>query len=114
MSIDGEDVEAYAKREVMPYVSASTEQWRLHETYDGMNLTSRFATKPMTVQLRDGKKLLSVTYDFKDDDFDLYETQQPKLLTYDAMEHGIGYLKISNFMDGRLVQEFNRVYPEIL
>lgn len=114
VSIDGEDVEAYAKREVMPYVSASTEQWRIHETYDGMNLTSRFATKPMTVQLRDGKKLLSVTYDFKDDDFDLYETQQPKLLTYDAMEHGIGYLKISNFMDGRLVQEFNGVYPEIL
>ena len=80
VSIDGEDIEAYAKREVMPYVSASTEQWRLHETYDGMNLTSCFATKPMTVQL----------------------------------EHGIGYLKISNFMDGRLAQEFNRVYPEIL
>lgn len=46
VSIDGEDVQAYAQREVMPYISASTEQWRLHETYDGMELANVSAQSP--------------------------------------------------------------------
>lgn len=114
VSIDGEDVQTYAQREVMPYISASTEQWRMHETYDGMELTKCFGTKPMSVELRDGKKTLHITYDFKGSDFDLYNSQQSELMTFKELENGIGYMKISNFMDGRLTKEFDKVYPEIL
>ncbi len=104
VSIDGEDVQTYAQREVMTYISASTEQWRMHETYDGMELTKCFGTKPMTVELRDGKKTLHITYDFKGNNFDLYNSQQPELMTFKELENGIGYMKISNFMDGRLTK----------
>lgn len=113
VSINGEAPESYAQRELAPYISTSTPQWLIHEMYDGQGLTRVEGQRPMTLQLRDGKRQMSVSYDFDGSGFDLIpEPSQP--VSFRLLDDGIGYLRIENFMDSHLCDQFDRLYPQIL
>lgn len=113
VAINGEAPEAYAHRELAPYISTSTPQWLIHEMYDDLSLTRREAQSPMTLQLRDGKRQVSVSYGFDGSGFDLWP-EQPQPVSFRLLDDGIGYLRIENFMDRQLCDQFDKLYPQIL
>lgn len=113
VAINGEAPETYAQRELAPYISTSTPQWLIHEMYDGLSLTRGEGDRTMTLLLRDGKREVSVSYDFNGAAFDLMPAR-PQTVTFSLLADGIGYLRIENFMDGQLRNQFDQLYPQIL
>lgn len=114
VAVNGEAPEVYAQRELAPYVSSSTPQWLIHNMYDDKNLTKGGDNRQMTLTLSDGKREVSVGYNFDGSGFDIRPQQNDVPIRFSLLKGGVGYLRIDNFMDGRICREFDKLYPQIL
>ncbi len=113
VAVNGEATETYARRVLAPYVSSSTPQWLIHEMYDDQSLTKDEASRTMSLLLRDGKREVTVSYDFEGADCDLMPAQ-PQSVSFSRLPDGIGYLRIENFMSSQVCDLFDQFYPQIL
>lgn len=62
ISINGESAFEYGEKHVMPYVSSSTPQWTLHETYEGSNLLGGGMQDTLNLVFSSTRNLLSLSY----------------------------------------------------
>lgn len=113
VSINGEPSLDYGRKHIMPYVSSSTPQWTLHETYEGHALC--VATEGDTLNLvftSANSQPLELLYVMGSGDWDL-QVSQPTL-SFELKKGNIGYLRIKDFMASDIKQVFDRLYPQIL
>lgn len=112
VAIDGEEVVPWGTAHVMPYVAASTPQWRQYKTFCGGALTERPQGEKVVVSLRqkDGK-LLRLKCTARNDEADLRKADPA--LTFRMLDDSIGYLRIRNFMDNDVTTAFDRLFPQI-
>lgn len=111
VKIDSEAVVPWATAHIMPYVAASTPQWRMYCTFCRGALTERPAGEKVVVTLRNGEKMLRVKCKARHADADLRKTQPS--VTYRLLNDSIGYLRIANFMDSDITTNFDRFFPQI-
>ncbi len=110
-SINGMPTAEYASAVIAPYVSSSTPQWTKSQSL-GTDLLKGTSGDSITITFSDGTQRLTKTYVFGQNRWEL--TPNGNLFTVDQMKDGTCYLKISNFMDGKFKQKFDKIYPEIL
>lgn len=113
VSINGKPALDYGREQVMPYVSSSTPQWTLHETYEGHALLS--GTEKDTLHLTftsTNSRPLQLSYIMKSEKWDL-QTDEPTL-SFDLKKGNIGYLRIQDFMASDIRHLFDSLYPLIL
>lgn len=111
VSVNGESAVEYGRKHVMPYVSSSTPQWTLHETYCGHNLLKgeKNDTLAMNFESEEGK--LRITYVLGSSEQDI-EDNKP-VMQFKVMKDNIGYLKINNFMANNFISTFDKLYKKI-
>lgn len=113
VSINGESALEYGRKYVMPYVSSSTPQWRLHETYEGYALCAAAENDTLNLTFTStNSRLLQLSYIIGSGDWDL-QTPKPTL-SFDFKKGNIGYLCIKDFMASNIKQVFDNLYPQIL
>lgn len=112
VSINGESAWDYGELNVRPYVSSSTPQWTLHQIYESYGLLSGKAQDKFELTFASDKDTLFITYIWGSAKRDL-SAKQPTL-SFKKLDKGIGYLRISSFMDSNFKQKFDQLYPQIL
>lgn len=113
VSINGESALDYGRKHIMPYVSSSTPQWTLHETYEGYALLTAAEKDTLNLTFASaGSKPLQFSYVMESGTWDL-ETPKPTL-SLDIKKGNIGYLRIRDFVGSDIKQEFDRCYPALL
>lgn len=110
LGIDGEDVHAYAAREVDPYVSGSTARDREGLTYT-YNLLRGPEDGPIVLSLStpDGERF-SRTLPRKGD----WAWDWPRNLTFEVLPGNVGHLTVRDFTDETLPDSIAAVYGDIL
>lgn len=109
VAIDGEPVDAYAAREVLPYVSASTAQDRDVRLY-GYQLLAGPADRPVALRLEDARgrvRDVSVARSGHDD------VRYPERFQLTRLPHGIVALGLEQFEDDAGPKAFERDWPTI-
>lgn len=113
LKIDGEAVISYGEKYLQPYLASSTPQWTKFAPFGNFELTKAEGTRVTEIEFRspEGKRFIIksnrlINWDMK---------KQSSALTYQRLDNGIGYLKISSFQQGSFSREqFDELYPEIL
>ena len=111
VGIDGQEVVSWASEHVMPYVAASTPQWRQHRTFCGGALTERPEGEKVKVTLQEDGRTLCLSCTARREEADLRKAEPT--VDYRVLDDSIGYLRIRNFMDSNLPTTFDRLYPQI-
>lgn len=113
VSINGESALDYGRKHIMPYVSSSTPQWTLHETYEGHALLTAAEEDTLNLTFTSPKsQSLKLSYIMEPGTWDL-QTQKPTL-SFDLKKGNIGYLCIKDFMSSDIQKEFDKLYPQLL
>lgn len=112
-SINGESAIDYGRKHIMPYVSSSTPQWTLRETYEGYALLEAAEEDTLHLTFTSAKsKPLELSHIMESGTWDL---QVPKpTLSFELKKGNIGYLCIKDFMSSDIKQKFDSLYPQIL
>ncbi|SDP96483.1 Peptidase family S41 [Mucilaginibacter sp. OK268] len=116
VSVNGMDAKAYAEKEIIPYISSSTEHV-LWNTAAAMMFYGTDTAKVWHLKLRSPKgKLFDYNYQ--------YHTYRAnwvrrgtnntpwKVLNYENID-GIAYVKLNSFGDESIVTEFKKIVPEL-
>ncbi len=111
VTIDSMDVSDYARQRLAPYVSASTEQWRLHQMFDNHALTMRTRGDTIRIGFSDGRKTFVLPYETGSLKAD--RTEIADNIAF-AKYGDIGYLRISSFMDSSIPKTFDKIYAQLL
>lgn len=113
VSINGESALDYGQKHIMPYVSSSTPQWTLHETYEGHALLTTVENDTLNLTFTSANSpSLKISYITESGTWDLEASK--KTLSFELKKGNIGYLRINDFMASDIKQEFDRLYPQIL
>lgn len=113
VAVNGENPEAWAVRELKPYVCSSTPQWILHEMYDGYNFTGIRRGTPMALTLEnpDGSQL-TVTHKVGAPQWDSSLSIRPEL-KFKVIGKNTGLLTIPHFQNNETTAFFDSVFPRI-
>lgn len=111
IQVNGEDVKAYVAREVRPYVSSSTEHYRIFAQYNYQFLIGKKGT---TVELTyldpTGKKLTNtIKYDWSPIEY----FQNKKLLEFKMLPNQVAYVALNGFHDEKIKADFDSIYPQL-
>lgn len=112
LKIDGKGVFDYGRTELEPYVATSTPQWLEHQTYEVFNLTKKPKGQLLSLELKDGKKTLTLRYENGSAQWDLQQDEET--VTYTLLPGNIGLLTIRSFMDAQVKEYFDKLYPQLL
>lgn len=113
VSINGESALDYGRKHIMPYVSSSTPQWTLHETYEGHVLLTAGEKDTLNLTFASAKsQSLKLSYMMESETWDLQA--QKTTLSFELKKGNIGYLRINDFMASDIKQKFDSLYPQIL
>lgn len=112
VKVNGRDVKEYGRTEIAPYTSASTPQWLAHRTYEDHNLIQGKGGTLIELELRDGKKSFSLTYENGSAEWDL--KQKKETIAFTLLPGDIGLLTIRDFMNPQIRENFDKLYPAIL
>ena len=110
--VNGEPAIDYGKSRIAPYVSSSTPQWTEHETFDGFNLLKGKTGDTLRLVFSLNDKTLSIPYVLGSAPQDI--SPDNRTLSFEIKKNRIGYLRITNFMDSAIKEEFDRLYPGLL
>lgn len=109
LEINGMEAIAYGQKKVMPFVSASTEQYKISEAYgQSLFLYQRHKPFKMKVKSREG-----TVKDIVIDRFMSYKPWPPNYVLTQP-EEGIAYLKINSFGSDNFKEKIDSLYPTIL
>lgn len=109
LEINGMEAVEYGQKKVMPFVSASTEQYKISETYgQALFLYERHKSFKMKVRSREG-----MVQDIVIDRFMSYKPWPPYYVLTQP-EEGIAYLKINSFGSNDFKEKIDSLYPTIL
>lgn len=113
VAVNGEGPEAWALRELKPYVCSSTPQWTLHRMYDGYGFSRVRRGTPMTLTLEnpDGKQL-TVSGNVGETQWDSSLSIRPEL-NFKVVGKNIGLLTIPHFENSETTAFFDSVFPQI-
>ncbi len=113
VSVNGEPVLEYGRKWIMPYVSSSTPQWTLHETYEGHELLKAAEQDTLHLAFTSGRsRPLQLSYAMESGEQDL-QVRKP-VLSFSLKKGNIGYLRIHDFMSSDIQHLFDSLYPQIL
>ena len=112
LKVNGKSIFEYAREEIEPYVSSSTEQWLKNQTYNGFNLLLKPEKQTVSIELKDGKKNIILQYENGMPELDLKKNHP--VISYDLLPDNIGLLTIRNFSDSQIQSLFDQIYPSIL
>lgn len=113
VSINGEPTLDYGRKRIMPYVSSSTPQWTLHETYEGHELLKAGESDTLHLVFTSRRaRPLRLFYVMESGEQDL-QVVKPTL-SFHLKKGNIGYLRIHDFMSSEIRPMFDSLYPEIL
>lgn len=109
--INGIPVKEYGKKNVMPYVAASTNQWRNRITFESYDLLRCAVGESLRLDfVHDGRKK-SVKYVGGSAPFDLLK--QKPVISFTEIKKGIGLLTIRDFWRSNIREEFDKVFESI-
>ena len=109
--INGIPVKEYGKKNVMPYVAASTNQWRNRITFESYDLLRCAVGETLRLDfVHDGRKK-SVKYVGGSAPFDLLN--QKPVISFTEIKKGIGLLTIRDFWRSNIRDEFDKAFESI-
>lgn len=109
--INGIPVKEYGKKNVMPYVAASTNQWRNRITFESYDLLRCAVGESLRLDfVHDGRKK-SVKYVGGSAPFDLLK--QKPVISFTEIKKGIGLLTIRDFWRSNIREEFDKAFESI-
>jgi C-terminal processing protease CtpA/Prc len=109
--INGIPVKEYGKKNVMPYVAASTNQWRNRITFESYDLLRCAVGETLRLDfVHDGRKK-SVKYVGGSAPFDLLN--QKPVISFTEIKKGIGLLTIRDFWRSNIREEFDKAFESI-
>ncbi len=113
IAVNGESPEAWAERELKPYVCSSTPQWTVHEMYDGYGFSrSRQGTViDLSLENPDGTRI-EIPHKIAEPDWNLSSPSSPEF-SFKVISDNIGLLKIPDFQSSETSDYFDKVFPEI-
>lgn len=111
VSVNGESAVEYGSKHVMPYVSSSTTQWTLNQTYCGRGLLKGKKNDTFAMDFRSDEGQLRLTYVLGSGGEDVDDSEP--VMRLEVMKGNIGYLRISDFMADDFTQTFDRLYNKI-
>lgn len=127
ISVNNQDVFAYAEKELGQYFPTSTPQWLHYRLMNQFQLTKGKRTDPIAMEFVGSGKKISVSYPNRELNWDIQEDQRKKerrngiqneyedqTLSLTLLENNIGLLKVSSFNDKDFNRKFDQVYPSIL
>ncbi len=104
-------VKEYGEKNVMPYVAASTNQWRNRITFESYDLLRCAVGESLRLDfVHDGRKK-SVKYVGGSAPFDLLK--QKPVISFTEIKKGIGLLTIRDFWRSNIREEFDKVFESI-
>lgn len=113
VGINGETALDYGRKQIMPYVSSSTPQWTLHETYEGHALLTAGGKDTLNLTFTSEKsRPLQLSYIMGSGKRDLPPLKPT--MGFNLKKGNIGYLHIKDFMGSDIQQIFDSLYPQIL
>ncbi|MCM1312731.1 MAG: S41 family peptidase [Bacteroides sp.] len=110
--IDGKPVTVYAKEEIEPYTASSTPQWLRHCVYEDFGLTRRDYGDSIALNFKNGKRSISLKCKIGELKWDLQKEES--VIRFARQRNSIGYLRIANFANPQLRDEFDKCYPDLL
>ncbi|GAA5444155.1 hypothetical protein Misp06_02338 [Microbulbifer sp. NBRC 101763] len=119
VSVNGQDLQAYLKEQVMPYIASSTQHilWStaVRDALDGKPDT----TAEFTIETPDGKvKEVQVKRDARGREVEYTSIKQPasngELFEFKWLESDIGYIALNGFHDQAIIDQFKSHYDEIV
>lgn len=110
--VNGMPVFKYGEQYVKPYISSSTPQWTLHQTYEGSELLRGMPDDSLYLSFVSGHDSLSFMYVLGSAECDQVSAQST--LELKKLDRNIGYLRIKDFMASNFKKEFDKLYPQIL
>ena len=109
--INGIPVKEYGVKIVMPYVAASTNQWRNRITFESYDLLRCAVGEGLRLDfVHDGRKK-SVKYVGGSAPFDLLK--QKPVISFTEIKKGIGLLTIRDFWRSNIREEFDKAFESI-
>lgn len=110
--VNGMPVLKYGEQYVKPYISSSTPQWTLHQTYEGSELLSGMPDDSLYLSFVAGHDTLSFMYVLGSVERD--QVSASSTLELKKLDRNIGYLRIKDFMASNFKKKFDKLYPQIL
>lgn len=114
VAVNGDTPQAWAERELRPYVCSSTPQWTVHQMYDDYNFSRsrNGSVMDMTLENPDGTRL-TLNHRINEPVWDpaLAESDESD---FKIIDKHVGLLKIRDFQSQSITEFFDSVYPEIL
>jgi len=111
LAVNGEDVHAYARRAVRPYISSSTEQNRLAHQYDGQFLIVKKGTE-VVLTVRDQQQQVR-TQTVRCTRTFLEANVNARTFTFYQRPDGIAYVSLDYFDHPSIVAKFDSIYPQL-
>lgn len=113
VAVNGENPEAWALRELKPYVCSSTPQWTLHEMFDGYNFSRvrKGTAMVLTLENTDGSQF-SLSHKVNEPQRDSSLGIRPEL-EFKVVDKKIGLLTIPHFQNNETTAFFDSVFPRI-
>ncbi len=113
VAVNGESPEAWAERELKPYVCSSTPQWTVHEMYDGYGFsrTRNGTVMDLTLQNPDGSTI-ELPHKVGENQWNAPQSAESGF-DFKVLSGNIGFLKIPDFQSSKTTDFFNKVFPEI-
>jgi carboxyl-terminal processing protease len=109
--VNGEEIKAHVQRAVRPYVSFSTEHYRIFAQYGFRFLMGKKSTSvELTFLTSTGKKLThSLAYDWSL----LDHLKNKELLEFKMLPNQVAYVSLNSFSDERIKAQFDSIYPQL-
>lgn len=112
LQIDGLGVVAYGDRYIRPYTSSSTAQWSKFRPYNEFELTKGVGSDTIQIVFKNKDKKAFEYKSSRNVAWDL--ANDNKIFDYKVIDNNIGWLKITTFMGDDFLQQFDKLYEEIL
>jgi carboxyl-terminal processing protease len=109
--VDGEEVKAYVSRAVRPYVSSSTEHYRMFTQYGFQFLLGKRGTSVQLTFRTPEEKTLTRTFLYNWSLIDQFKTSP--LLEYRELQGGVAYVALNSFNNEKIKAQFDSIYPRL-
>lgn len=112
VEIDGVPVTEYAMRQVSPYLSVSTPQDRIAQTYGGGLLAGNISA-PVMLKLRDAEGSIMLRSIPRHSHADYIVAFNPAPMTFTMLAGNIAYVSLNSFGDDKAADMFEAAFDEI-
>lgn len=113
VAVNGDTPQAWAEKELLPYVCSSTPQWTVHQMYDDYNFSRsrNGAVMNMTLENPDGTRLI-LNHKINEPSWEP-ALAESKATDFKIIDDNVGLLTIPDFQSQSIAEFFDSVYPAI-